>query len=88
MRVLLLISALLRCCAAFFRSRNQQSIIELAQQFNADNIDQLTSIEFDEGAQTDEQILQTLSDAGITATAEQVALLRDLFTAFSSTTQA
>ena len=30
MRVLLLISALLRCCAAFFRSRNQQSIVELA----------------------------------------------------------
>ena len=30
MRVLIIISALLRCCAAFFRSRNQQAIVELA----------------------------------------------------------
>lgn len=63
-----------------------ESIIELAQQFNADNIDQLTSVEFDEGVQTDEQIQQTLSDAGITASAEQVALLRDLFTVFEGAT--
>ncbi len=30
MRALLLISLLLRCCAAFFRSRNQQAVVELA----------------------------------------------------------
>ncbi len=30
MRALLLISVLLRCCAAFFRSRNQQAVVELA----------------------------------------------------------
>ena len=30
MRALLLISVLLRCCAAFFRSRNQQVVVELA----------------------------------------------------------
>ncbi len=30
MRALFLISVLLRCCAAFFRSRNQQAVVELA----------------------------------------------------------
>jgi putative transposase len=30
MRALLLISILLRCCAAFFRGRNQQAVVELA----------------------------------------------------------
>ncbi len=30
MRALLLISVLIRCCAAFFRSRNQQAVVELA----------------------------------------------------------
>ncbi len=30
MRALLFISALLRCCVAFFRSRNQQAVVELA----------------------------------------------------------
>jgi hypothetical protein len=30
MRALLLISVLLRCCAAFFRSQNQQAVVELA----------------------------------------------------------
>ena len=60
------------------------SIQELIGQFDEATITQLSEIEFQEGLQTDEQIQQALSDAGVTVTEEQVDLLRDLFNIFDA----
>lgn len=60
------------------------TIQELIGQFDEATITQLSEIEFQEGVQTDEEIQQALSDAGVTVTAEQVDLLRDLFNIFDA----
>ena len=60
------------------------TIQELVGQLDEATITQLSEIEFQEGLQTDEQIQQALSDAGVTVTEEQVDLLRDLFNIFEA----
>ena len=60
------------------------TIQELVGQLDEATITQLSEIEFQEGLQTDEQIQQALSDAGVTVTEEQVDLLRDLFNIFDA----
>ena len=60
------------------------TIQELVGQLDEATITQLSEIEFQEGLQTDEQIQQALSDAGVTVTEEQVDLVRDLFNIFEA----